>query len=167
MLKLIQKMNMLDLKTQDRNKWSFPLIQLGNAMMNKAVEENEFSIYHYEAAIIAEHIKASSFKQTNWSKILQWYQFLYKLQPNPSHLLSMAVVCLQNKNYIKANYYFDQLQPEILEQRSYLFYSAKADYYNEIKNKKEALKNITIAIKKVTNKFEKEYLEKKKTSLLS
>ncbi|MCF2874478.1 MULTISPECIES: RNA polymerase sigma factor [unclassified Tenacibaculum] len=153
---------LLDLREQDRNKWSFPLIQLGNAMMNKAVEGNIFSSYHYEAAIAAEHIKAPSFKQTNWDKILQWYQCLHKLQPNPSHLLTMAVVCLQNKNYIKANYYFEQLQPDILEQRSYLFYGAKADYFFAINNKEEAIKNIDLAIEKVTNKFEKEYLKKKK-----
>ncbi|MBA6157134.1 sigma-70 family RNA polymerase sigma factor [Tenacibaculum sp. S7007] len=158
---------LLDLKNQDRNKWSFPLIQLGNAMMNKAVENNEFSSYHYEAAIIAEHIKAPNFKQTDWNKILQWYQYLYKLQPNNSHLLSMAVVCLQSENYVKANFYFEQIKPEDLEQRSYLFYGAKADYFSAIKNKKEAIKYIDIALKKVTNGLEKEFLEKKKQKLIT
>ncbi len=156
---------LLDLKNQDRNKWSFPLIQLGNAMMNKAVENNEFSSYHYEAVIIAEHIKAPNFKQTDWNKILHWYQYLYKLQPTNSHLLSMAVVCLQSENYVKANYYFEQIKPEDLEQRSYLFYGAKSDYFLAIKNKKEAIKYIDIALEKVTNKLEKEYLEKKKRIL--
>lgn len=155
----------LDLKNQDRNKWSFPLIQLGNAMMNKAVENNEFSTYHYEAAIIAEHIKAPNFEQTNWDKILKWYQYLYKLQPSNSHLLSMAVVCIQNENYVKANYYFEQINPEDLTQRSYLFYGAKADYFLAIKNKDEALKYINIALKKVTNTLEKDFLLKKKVSL--
>ena len=158
---------LLDLKNQDRNKWSFPLIQLGNAMMNKAVENNEFSSYHYEAAIIAEHIKAPNFKQTDWNKILQWYQYLYKLQPTNSHLLSMAVVCLQSENYVKANYYFEQINPEDLEQRSYLFYGAKSDYFLAIKNKKEALKYIDIALEKVTNGLEKEFLEKKKQKLIT
>ena len=157
----------LDLKNQDRNKWSFPLIQLGNAMMNKAVENNEFSTYHYEAAIIAEHIKAPNFEQTNWSKILQWYQYLYKLQPTNSHLLSMAVVCVQNKNYIKANYDFEQINPEDLTQRSYLFYGAKVDYFLAIKNKEEAIKYLEIALEKVTNTLEKEFLEKKKVLLMS
>lgn len=157
----------LDLKNQDRNKWSFPLIQLGNAMMNKAVEDNVFSTYHYEAAIIAEHIKALNFEQTNWDKILQWYQHLFKLQPTSSILLSMAVVCLQNKNYIKANYYFEQIDPEDLVQRAYLFYSAKSDYFLAIKNKEEAIKYIDIALEKVTNTLEKEFLEKKKVLLMS
>ena len=156
---------LLDLKNQDRNKWSYPLIQLGNAMMDKAVENNEFSSYHYEAAIIAEHIKATNFEQTNWNKILEWYQFLHKLQPTTSHLLSMAVVCLQSKNYIKANLYFDQINPDTLEQRAYLFYAAKADYYYSIRNKKEALASIDIALEKVQNDLEKEFLEKKKLQI--
>jgi RNA polymerase sigma-70 factor (ECF subfamily) len=160
--KITTENELLNLKTQDRNKWSYPLIQLGNAMMNKAVENNEFSIYHYEAAIVAEHIKAPNFEQTDWDKILKWYQYLYKIQPTASHLLSMAVVCLQNKNYIKAGYYFDSLNPGDLEQRVYLFYSAKADYFSATNNKKEAIKCIDIALEKVTNDLEKEFLEKKK-----
>ncbi|WP_418637741.1 RNA polymerase sigma factor [Winogradskyella sp.] len=156
---------LMDLKNQDRNKWSFPLIQLGNTMMNKAVENNEFSTYHYEAAIIAEHIKAPNFEQTNWKKILTWYQCLHKLQPTVSHLLIMGVVCLQSKNYIKANYYFEQINPEDLEQRSYLFYSAKADYFAATNNKKEAIIQLDIALEKVTNRLEKEFLEKKKLAI--
>ncbi|NVK53593.1 MAG: sigma-70 family RNA polymerase sigma factor [Flavobacteriaceae bacterium] len=165
--KITTENEVLDLKTQDRNLWSYPLIQLGNAMMNKAVENNEFSSYHYEAAIIAEHIKAPNFEQTNWHKILEWYQCLYKLQPLPSHLLSMAVVCLQSKNHLKANYYFEQINPNDLEQRSYLFYGAKANYFLAINNKTEALNNINIALEKVTNSLEKKFLEKKKLEMIS
>lgn len=165
--KVTTENEVLDLKNQDRNLWSFPLIQLGNAMMNKAVEDSEYSSYHYEAAIIAEHIKAPSFKQTNWNKILEWYQYLYKIQPVPSHLLSMAVVCLQSQNYIKSNYYFEQINPKDLEQRSYLFYGAKADYFLAINNKTEAINNINIALDKVTNNLEREFLEKKKIYLIS
>lgn len=156
---------LLDLKTQDRNKWSFPLIQLGNMMMNKAVKVDVFSTYHYEAAIVAEHIKAPNFEQTNWDKILHWYKCLHQLQPSDSKLLTMAVVCLQTNNFVKANYYFEQINPDDLAQRSYLFYGAKADYYSKMDNKKEALKFIDIALKKVTNKLEKEFLKNKKARL--
>jgi RNA polymerase sigma-70 factor (ECF subfamily) len=156
---------LLDLKTQDRNKWSFPLIQLGNMMMNKAVEDNQFTRYHYEAAIVAEHIKAPNFEETNWDKILNWYKCLYELEPSVYHLLTMAVVCLQQENYLKANYYFEKINPEDLAQRSYLFYGAKADYFTKVKNKKDAIIHINIALEKVTNNLEKEFLEKKKKSI--
>ncbi|CAL2094367.1 Sigma factor, ECF subfamily protein [Tenacibaculum sp. 190524A02b] len=157
----------IDLQSQDRNLWSFPLIQLGNAMMNKAVVNNEFSSYHYEAAIAAEHIKAPNFNMTNWTKILQWYECLYQLNPSPSLLLNMGVVCLQTKNYVKANYYFNQLQPEDLEQRAYLYYGAKADYFSKTNNVNKAIEYINIALTKVSNELEKTYLTKKKTQLLA
>ena len=121
---------LLDLKNQDRTQWYFPLIELGNTMMHKAVENSEFSCYHYEAAIAAEHLKAPRFENTNWDKILYLYQCLNTLQPMPTHLLTMAVVCLQKQDFKMAENYFEQLKPEDFGQRSYLFYGAKSDYFS-------------------------------------
>lgn len=156
----------LDLKQQDRALWHFPLVQLGNTMMHKAVETEDFSCYHYEAAIAAEHLRAKTFEDTDWNKILQWYEALYNLQAMPSHVLTMAVICIQNKDYEQAATYFKQLQPEDLEQRAYLYYAAKADYYADTNNLKLALKQIELAIAHVTNTLEKAYLLKKKAAWL-
>lgn len=158
---------LLDLKQQDRSLWYFPLIQLGNIIMDKAVETDHFSCYHFETAIAAEHLKAETFEDTNWTKILQWYQALYNLQPMPSHLLTMAVICIQDKDYKTANTYFTQLQPEDLEQRAYLYYAAKADYFETTNDLKKALQNIDKALELVTNTLEKEYLQKKRLAWLS
>ena len=156
----------LDLKQQDRALWHFPLVQLGNTMMHKAVEIENFSCYHYEAAIAAEHLKAATFEDTNWNKILKWYEALNRMQPMPSHLLTMAVICIQNKDYKKADTYFIQLRPENFEQRAYLYYAAKADYYNAIKDMTNALKFIDKALETVTNSLEKDFLLKKKADWL-
>ncbi|MBC3846193.1 sigma-70 family RNA polymerase sigma factor [Winogradskyella echinorum] len=156
----------LDLKQQNRALWHFPFIQLGNTMMSKAVETEDFSCYHFEAAIAAEHLKAKTFEDTNWNAILKWYQALHQLQPMPSHLLTMAVICIQNKDYETADFYFKQLQPEHLEQRAYLYFAAKADYFAETKNLKEALIYIDLALYSVTNSQEKAYLQNKKAALL-
>lgn len=157
---------LLDLKQQDRSSWHFPLIQLGNTMMNKAVETNSFSCYHFEAAIAAEHLKAITFEATDWNKILQWYNELYALQPMPSHLLTIAVICIQINDLIKADYFFKQIQPGTLEQRAYLYYGAKADYYAATDEMDKALIHIDVAIEKVTNDLEKAYLLKKKANWL-
>jgi len=156
----------LDLKQQDRSLWHLPLIQLGNSMMYKAVETGDFSGYHYEAAIAAEHLKAKTFEDTNWNKILHWYNQLYKLQPMPTHLLTMAVIKVQTKDYKTAKKYLNQLQPCDLEQRAYLYYAAKADYFAETKNFNEALIQIDWALQTVSNTSEKAYLIKKKACLL-
>ena len=154
----------LDLKQQDRSLWHFPLIEMGNTMMYKAVETDNFSCYHYEAAIAAEHLRAKTFEATNWTKILQWYNALYDLQPMPSHLLTMAVICIQSKDYKQAESYFKALEPEALEQRAYLYYAAKADYYAEINDLHSALEQIETAITLVNNTLEKEYLLKKQSA---
>jgi len=169
--RLDAKMNanneLLDLKSQDRSLWHFPLIELGNTIMNKAVEVENFSCYHYEAAIAAEHLKAETFKDTNWTKILQWYTALYNLQPMPIHLLTMAVISMQNADYKMAETYFNQLEPQNLEQRAYLYYAAKADYYIETDNLKEAINYIEIALETVINIQEEQFLKKKQELWLS
>ncbi|NAS32018.1 sigma-70 family RNA polymerase sigma factor [Flavobacteriaceae bacterium R38] len=158
----------LDLKSQDRSQWHFPLIKLGNAMMNKAVaDETTFSCYHYEAAIAAEHIRAARFEDTNWDKIVYWYQCLYTLQPMPSHLLTMAVICLQKEEAAKAKNYLDQITSDDFAQRAYLYYATLADYFNLINNKQEAIYYLDLALNTVTNILEKEYLEKKKLTLIT
>lgn len=156
----------LDLKQQDRNLWHFPLVELGNAMMNKAVETDSFSCYHYEAAIAAEHLRAKTFEDTDWNKILRWYKALNTLQPMPSHLLTMAVINIQIKNYSQADLCFKQINAKDLEQRAYLYYAAKADYYAETNDINTALKYIDLAIEKVVNYLEKDYLQKKRSQLL-
>ncbi len=158
---------LLDLKHQDRSKWYFPLMKLGHTMMNKAVETDAFSHYHYEAAIAAEHLKAKTFEATDWKKILHWYQCLHALQPMPSHLLTMAVVCLQTKDFKLAKQCLEALKPEDFEQRAYLFFGALAEYYYAIGKKDEALKEINTALKTVTNALEKAYIEKKKMEIIS
>lgn len=157
----------LDLKNQDRSLWYVPLINIGNTMMHKAVETAEFSCYHYEAAIAAEHLKALHFKNTNWDRILHWYQSLNVLQPMPTHILTMAVVCIQKQDYKMAHSYLKQLKPEYFAQRAYLFYGTKSDYYANINNLNKAIKYIDLAINTVTNSLEKTYLQKKRLTFLN
>ena len=77
----------------------------------------------------------------------------------------MAVVCLQDKNYVKANFYFGKINIEELEQRSYLFYGAKSDYYYYTNNLKKAIEYLNFAVEKVNNQLEKNYLQNKKLKL--
>lgn len=157
---------LIDLKNQDRSLWYFPLIKLGNAMMNKAIESDNFSCYHYEAAIAGEHIRAINFEATNWKKILHWHQCLNTLQPMPIHVLTMAVICIQTKDFRLAKSYLDQLKLEDFKQRAYLLYGAKAEYYSNVNDIKQAIKYFDLALCTVNNSLEKAYLLKKKTTLI-
>lgn len=154
-----------DLKTQDRSLWYFPLIQLGNAMMHKAVENNEFSHYHYEAAIAGEHLKANTFEETNWDKILFWYQKLNEVQSNPIHYLTMSLVCMQLNKLEDAEKYLNKITVDDFQQRKYLYYGTEAEYFIAKKDLKRALSSINLAIENVTNQHEKKHLETKKEAI--
>jgi len=55
----------IDLRSQDRSTWYFPLIAAGNSMMMKATQTGRYSAYHYEAAIASEHLSAKKFEWDN------------------------------------------------------------------------------------------------------
>ncbi len=166
--KLDSNNELLDLKNQNRKLWYFPLIRLGDAMMNKAVDSTDyFSCYHYEAAIASEHLRAKSFEDTDWSKIHYWYQCLYDLHPMPSHLLSMAVVCIQDNDAPLAKAYLDKIKSTDFEHRSYLYYGTLSDYFSATNQKEEAIKQIDLALEFVTNELEKDYLQKKRDIIVN
>lgn len=157
---------LLDLKTQDRSLWYFPMIKMGDAAMNKAVDTSIFSSYHYEAAIAAEHLKAQTFKDTNWKAILQGYENLYHIQPMPIHRLHMAVVQLQLMDLPACAKLLSELAPEDLGQRAYLYHGTIAEYHLANQEFDKAIQSMDLAIALVSNKQEKQYLEKKRMQML-
>jgi RNA polymerase sigma-70 factor (ECF subfamily) len=156
---------LVDMKEQDRRKWYFPLIQMGNSAMNKAMEYNDTSIYHYEAAIAAEHIKAKTFENTNWEKILGYYNTLQEIQPHTFTLLNMAIVNLQLNRFEAAKSLLDTIVISDLEQREYLFYGCYAEYYAKRDDLVLAISYLEKTILKTSNSLEKAYLQKKKRQL--
>lgn len=154
---------LISIKNQDRKLWNMQLIFLGNDAMNNAVKnENEFSSYHYEAAIASEHLRAESFESTDWKIILKWYKELYNLQNAQSILLNIAIVHLQLKEYEKAKSTLDSIEPNSLAQRSYLYFATLAEFYFKTKDGKLAIENIDKAIAMVSSNFEKKYFEEKR-----
>ncbi len=164
--KITENNEIVDLKNQDRAKWHWPMIVVGNDAMNKAMEYDDMSAYHYEAAIAAEHIKARTFDETNWQKILQWYEQLDTLQSTASSKLNLAIVHIQLKQFKSAFKILQQIKPEGLEQRAYLYHGCFAEYYFKTENIERAAYYLDKAIEKVTNDLEKKYLKKKKKELL-
>ena len=154
---------LISLSKQDRSKWYFPLIAVGSEAMNKAVENAaHFSSYHYEAAIAAEHLRAPTFEQTNWSIIAGYYQKLLKLQENVYSFLNLSIVYLQIPELEKAFEVLQGIDPKDLAQKEYLYFATLAEYHHLAKNKKESIKNIDIALDKLSNPSELAYLQSKK-----
>ncbi len=165
--KVNEQNDIVDLKNQDRSKWYVPLILLGHEAMEKAVEgQQEFSTYHYEAAIAAVHLKAESFESTNWDKILMWSERLDELQPTPLTATNTAIVLLQLKQFHEAYELLNNIDPSKLEQRAYLYYGTMAEYYAKIGSNQEARIHIDKAAELVNNESERRYLMGKREVIL-
>ena len=79
------------LHDQDRSKWDQKIIAYGLSHLAKAAEGNDLSEYHLQAGIAACHCVAPDYASTNWSRILQHYDELYRLLPTPIVALNRAV----------------------------------------------------------------------------
>jgi len=152
----------VDIKHQDRSKWYFPLVELGNNAMIRATEKETNTAFHFEAAIAAEHLQATTFDETNWSQILYWYDQLLSLQDSTLAWLNKSVVLIQMGDFAQAKKIIDSIQVSGLEQRQYLFYSTKAEYYYKTGAKNKALGAINQCIGLVNSEPEKRYFERKK-----
>ncbi|RMG19266.1 MAG: sigma-70 family RNA polymerase sigma factor [Bacteroidetes bacterium] len=163
--KVAEDHRLVDLRQQDRSKWYFPLIRLGNDAMNKAMEYADSSPYHLEAAIAAEHLRAPSFEATDWHRVLELYQRLYNMQPDPLTLLNMAIVHLQLAQYPQVLDMLKLVEPTQLEQRAYLYYGLKAEYFSCTNQNQQAIKCIDQALGTVSNEAERAYLLRKRQQL--
>ncbi|NOQ77500.1 MAG: RNA polymerase subunit sigma-70, partial [Methylococcaceae bacterium] len=79
------------LEQQDRLLWDKQKIQAGLVWLEKSSKGDNFSRYHAEAGIAAEHCLAKSFQQTRWDRIAENYLLLEQVSPSVIHRLNRAV----------------------------------------------------------------------------
>jgi RNA polymerase sigma-70 factor (ECF subfamily) len=79
------------LAQQDRSKWDLQLIAKGMTYLDQSAQGDLITTYHLEAAIAYEHCLAPTYEHTNWKKILQFYDWLESIQPNPIVALNRMV----------------------------------------------------------------------------
>ena len=152
------------LAQQDRSQWNRQLIDEGNAYMNKAAVGDSLSSYHIEAAIAYEHCTAAQFKNTNWQRILAYYDLLVQIHPTAFVALNrMAVVYKLNG----AAHTLQQLQrsPFLKEwEKHYIYYSLLGEIYSST-DKEKAIANFEKAITLTQSEAEKKLLRRKMENL--
>jgi RNA polymerase sigma-70 factor (ECF subfamily) len=82
---------LVQLEIQDRSRWDAELIASGFHFLDKSAMGNELSEYHLEAAIASLHCAAPTYEDTDWGRILELYDVLYRLRPSPVVALNRAV----------------------------------------------------------------------------
>jgi RNA polymerase sigma-70 factor (ECF subfamily) len=79
------------LEDQDRARWNHALIAEGRAELDRAWRSGLPGPYRLQAAIAAEHARAPSWSDTDWSRIAAHYAALAEVAPSPVVELNRAV----------------------------------------------------------------------------
>jgi RNA polymerase sigma-70 factor, ECF subfamily len=80
------------LDAQDRARWDQGLIARGFHHLDRAGRGDELTTYHLQAGIASCHAVASSAGETDWARMLEFYDQLMAVQPSPVVWLNRAVV---------------------------------------------------------------------------
>jgi RNA polymerase sigma-70 factor (ECF subfamily) len=79
------------LEDQDRSLWDQSLIAEGRSYAERALSSGPIGAYALQAAISATHAAAATPGDTNWARIVGWYDVLWRVVPSPVVELNRAV----------------------------------------------------------------------------
>lgn len=85
------------LEDQDRTLWNAKMIAEGRALVDKALRHGLPGTYQVQAAIAAQHARATLAQHTDWAAIDRLYQSLERLQPSPVVTLNRAVAVSKHR----------------------------------------------------------------------
>jgi RNA polymerase sigma-70 factor (ECF subfamily) len=100
------------LARQDRALWDRNFLALGMAHFERAIEGDELTVYHCEAAIAACHAAAPRYADTDWRTVLARYDQLLALNDTPIVRLNRAVAMAKVHGAGRALRELDTLEAE-------------------------------------------------------
>jgi len=149
------------LPDQDRSKWNYDIIELGNCNMSRAAFGDEISPYHLEAAIAFEHCAAKNFSDTNWTRILELYEALCRISPSPVSELNKAVAVMQVHGPEKALETLQKIPDSKKIESFYIYQSLLGEIHSRLNNVIVAKEYFETAMTLTSSVAEKRILSEK------
>jgi len=152
---------------QDRSKWNFGLISVGNEYMNKAAYGDSISKYHLEAAIAFEHCTAESYEKTNWVRILELYEWLCRISSSPILELNKAVATMQVHGPQEALKALTGIQDRKKIETYYIYHSLLGELYSRLDRRTEAQEEFEAAMELTKSEVERKLMRTKISAVLA
>ncbi len=148
------------LEEQDRSRWNHP--QIAEALSLAAeVWRGEVGPFSLQAAIAAVHCQAARAEDTDWARIVRYYDLLERVQPSPIVSLNRAVAIAMVDGPQPALALIDALVATGDLDDYHLLHAARADLLRRIGSAAEAAKSYERALALVTNGSERRFLERR------
>jgi RNA polymerase sigma-70 factor (ECF subfamily) len=117
--------------------------------------------YALQAAISAEHCKATRSEDTDWRTIVQLYEELESRHPSPIVALNRAVALAMAEGPAVGLAEIEALATSGELDSYHLLYAARADLLRRLGAREDAVRSYLRAIELVTNDSEKRFLERR------
>ena len=150
------------LEEQDRGRWDQEQIAEALPLVDEALRPGSGDApgpFALQAAIAAEHCRAARAEDTDWPRIVNFYDLLELVQPSPIVSLNRAVAVAMAEGPEPALRLIDSLASEL--ENYHLLHAARADLLRRIGSTKEAAKSYERALALVTNESERRFLERR------
>ncbi len=148
------------LEEQDRTRWNRQQIAEALPLVAAALRGTP-GRYALQAAIAAEHCRATRPEDTNWAGILRAYDELERQQPSPVVALNRAVAVAMVEGPRRALDLIDELAATEDLDNYHLLHAARADMLRRLGEASEAAKSYRRALDLVTNDSERRFLERR------
>ncbi len=148
------------LSHQDRSRWDNTLIGRGSYYMSLSAEGETVSSYHIEAAIAYEHCIAKRFEDTNWVRILGYYDWLASIYPSAIVSINRLTVIYKISGPEVALEEIRNTADKTGWDKNYLYHSLLGEIYSS-SDKEQSRSCYNKAIELTQSAAEKKLLHKK------
>ena len=149
---------LIPLEAQDRTLWNHTNIAEATALLDSAMLQKQSGPYQLQAAIAALHANASEAGATDWLQISALYGALLRHVSTPVVELNAAVALAMATTIDSGLAWIERIVVNGEIDSYYLLYAAKADLLRRAQRWAEANDAYDLALKRVKNRSEREYL---------
>ena len=148
------------LEEQDRSRWNRTQIEEALPLVDEAMSGTP-GPYALEAALAAEHCKATRYADTDWPRIVKLYDLLQQLMPSPIVALNRSVAVGMADGPQSAINLIDELSASGELDSYHLLHAARADMLRRLGSNREAAESYKLALGLVSNDSERRFLERR------
>lgn len=152
--------NLVLLADQDRSLWDANLIANGRRRLAAAEQFDPLAgTYRLQASIALTHAEATSEADTDWCRIVNYYDLLFALEPTPVVALNRAAALSKAKGPKAGLAALDALDTADSGLDGYRYYhAARADMCRQLGQWTEAVTAYDLALNLTTNESERHFL---------
>ncbi|MGH2401431.1 MAG: RNA polymerase sigma factor [Candidatus Limnocylindria bacterium] len=147
------------LPDQDRSKWDRDAIADAVELLGRAERMNRPGSYQLQAAILAAHAMAPSWRATDWSAIVALYDALFALEPTPVVALNRALALAERDGPADGLAAIEPLGATL--DRYHLFHAARAEMLRRLDRLDESRAANRRALALTDNPAERRLLEER------